>query len=93
MTDYRIFETDEFLRNVRDLDARQKAFVAVKLTKYVYPQLRTRPQFGPNIKRLQGYRPTTWRYRIGRFQIFYGIDESNRIVNILALDDRKDAYR
>ena len=93
MTDYRIFETDEFLRNVRDLDARQKSFVELKLTRHVYPQLRVRPHFGPNVKRLQGYRPTTWRYRIGRFQIFYGIDESNRIVNILALDDRKDAYR
>jgi mRNA interferase RelE/StbE len=93
LTDYRIFETDEFLRNVQDLDTRHRSFVQLKLTRHVYPQLRVRPHFGPNIKRLQGYDPKTWRYRIGRFRIFYGIDESNRIVNILALDDRKDAYR
>ena len=93
MTDYRIFETDEFRQNVRDLDTRQRSFVEVKLKQYVYPQLRTQPHLGPNIKKLQGYQPETWRYRVGRFRVFYGIDDLNRIVNILTLDDRKDAYR
>jgi mRNA interferase RelE/StbE len=93
LTEYRIFETAEFLRNIQALDARQQLFVETKLTRFVYPQLRCEPCFGPNIKRLQGYRPRTWRYRIGRFRVFYGIDQSNRIVSILALDDRKDAYR
>jgi mRNA interferase RelE/StbE len=93
LTDYRIFETAEFLRNVQNLDARPKALVEIKLARYVYPQLRAQPHFGRNIKTLQGYRPKTWRYRVGRFRIFYGIDESKRIVNVLTLDDRKDAYR
>jgi mRNA interferase RelE/StbE len=78
---------------MRGLDARQKSFVEIKLKQYVYPQLRVQPHFGANIKRLQGYRPDTWRYRIGRFRVFYGIDQPNRIVNILTLDHRKDAYR
>ncbi len=82
-----------FCGTYRDLDARHKAFVQLKLTQHVYPHLRLQPCFGSNVKKLRGYRPTTWRYRIGRFRVFYGIDESNRIVNILALDDRKDAYR
>jgi mRNA interferase RelE/StbE len=93
LIDYRIFETDEFRRNVRNLDARQRSFVEAKLKQYVYPQLRNRPRLGPNIKKLQGYQPETWRYRIGRFRVFYGIDEPNRIVNVLTLDHRKDAYR
>ena len=93
MTDYRIFETDEFRRNLRGLDSRQRSFVEVKLKRYVYPQLRARPHLGLNIKKLQGYQPETWRYRIGRFRVFYGIDEPKRIVNILTLDHRKDAYR
>ncbi len=93
MTDYRIFETDEFRKNVRDLETRQRSFVEGKLKRFVYPQLRARPHLGPNIKKLQGYRPETWRYRIGRFRVFYGIDDPNRIVNILTLDHRKDAYR
>lgn len=93
MTDYRIFETEEFRRNLRKLDSPRRAFVEIKLKRYVYPQLRARPHLGSNIKRLQGYRPVTWRYRIGPFRVFYGIDETNRIVSILAVDDRKDAYR
>lgn len=93
MTDYRIFETDEFRRNVRQLDARQRAFVEVKLRQHVFPQLRTQPHFGTNIRKLQGYQPETWRYRIGRFRVFYDIDDARRIVNILTLDHRKDAYR
>ena len=93
MTDYRIFETDEFRKNVRSLDSRQRTFVEIKLQRYVYPQLRARPHLGLNIKKLQGYAPKTWRYRVGRFRVFYGIDEPNRTVNILTLDHRKDAYR
>lgn len=93
LTEYRIFETEEFRRRLRDLDSRQGAFVQVKLQRYVYPQLRVRPHLGLNIKKLQSYEPETWRYRIGRFRVFYGIDEPNRIVNILTLDHRKDAYR
>jgi len=93
LTDFRIFETDEFRRNLRSLDARQRSFVEVKLKRYVYPQLRARPHLGLNIKKLQGYQPETWRYRIGRFRIFYDIDEPKRIVNLLTLDHRKDAYR
>jgi mRNA interferase RelE/StbE len=93
LTDYRIFETDEFRRNVRSLDARQRAFVETKLKRYIYPQLRVQPHFGPSIKKLQGYHPETWRYRIGRFRVFYAVDEPGQVVNILTLDHRKDAYR
>ena len=93
MTDYRIFETNEFQRNLQRLDARQKSFVEAKLTQRVYPQLRVQPYFGPNIKKLHGYRPETWRYRLGQFRVFYGIGEASRTVNILTLEYRKDAYR
>jgi mRNA interferase RelE/StbE len=93
LADYRIFETDEFRRNVRALDSRQRTFVEIKLNRYVYAQLRVGPYFGPNIKKLHDYEPETWRYRIGRFRVFYSIDEPKRIVNILTLDHRKDAYR
>jgi mRNA interferase RelE/StbE len=93
LTDYRIFETSEFQRNLRALDARQRSFVEIKLKRHVYPQLRAQPHFGPNVKKLHDYQPETWRYRVGRFRIFYGIDRPRRIVNILTLDDRKDAYR
>jgi len=33
-----------------------------------------------------------WRYRLGQFRLFYGIDVSNRTVYIVTIDYRKDAY-
>ena len=93
MDRYRIFETDECLSCLSRLDSRQKVFIEAKLRQRVYPQLRERPHFGPNIKKLHGYQPETWRYRVGRYRVFYGIDESTRMVNIVTVDHRKDAYR
>ncbi|MBM4163512.1 MAG: hypothetical protein FJ222_03605 [Lentisphaerae bacterium] len=41
----------------------------------------------------QGYTPATWRYRVGPYRIFFALDESERMVFVLSIDDRKDAYR
>lgn len=93
MSNYRIFETEEFLSNLDHLDSNQKRFAASKLKKYIYPQIKEQPYYGTNIKKLKGYTPETWRYRLGQFRLFYGIDEHKRIVNIVAIDYRKDAYK
>ena len=90
-SDFRVFETDEFKKALVRLHPPR--FLAKKLTTYVYPQLREGPYFGPNIRKLQGYTPETWRYRIGPYRVFYSIDETERIVFLLTIDDRKDAYR
>lgn len=93
MSDYRVFETDEF-RGRKERVARQTGrSLDRKLLDYIYPQLKQEPHFGPNIKRLQGYTPLTWRYRLGDYRIFYFIDETERIVFLLTLDHRKDIYR
>ena len=68
-------------------------FLPRKLAEYVYPQLRMEPYFGPNIRKLQGYNPETWRYRIGPYRLFYSVDPTDGIVFLLTVDDRKDAYR
>lgn len=93
MNNFRIFETDEFLNKLQRLDQEQKRFIEAKLKKQIYPQLCEQPYFGNNIRKLQGYHPETWRYRIGQFRLFYGVDEAQRIVSILTVDYRKDAYR
>ena len=93
MSDYRVFETDEFKKSNKALTRRSGRSLDRKLIEYVYPQLKQEPHFGPNIKRLQGYDPLTWRYRIGDYRIFYQIDEAEKIVFILTIDDRKEAYR
>ena len=93
MSDYRLFETDEFRRRGAALARHGVRGLDRKLAAYVYPPLREEPHHGPSIKRLQGCRPPAWRYRIGRFRVFFAIDEEERIVFLLTVDDRKDAYR
>jgi mRNA interferase RelE/StbE len=63
-----------------------------KLIDQVYPQLRVRPHFGPNIKKLSDFEPETWRYRIGSWRFFYEIDEQSRIVFMTAAAHRSRAY-
>ena len=60
---------------------------------FVYPLIREEPFWGNNIKKLQGYSPDTWRYRIGKLRIFYIVDQDEKIIYILSVDHRKDAYR
>jgi mRNA interferase RelE/StbE len=93
LSELRIFETDEFLNRLKKLASRDAAFLRRKLDSFVYPQLKTEPFWGNNIKKLQGYTPETWRYRIGKFRVFYIVDQEDQILYILAVDDRKDAYR
>jgi mRNA interferase RelE/StbE len=89
---YRIFETNEYGKRVLKFSKRESIFIQTKLARYVYPQLKIEPRFGKNIKKLVGYKPETWRYRIGKYRLFYSIDEQVKIVFILTVEFRKDAY-
>lgn len=93
LSEYRIFETDELLRSLGRLPEKDATFIRTKLASHVYPQLRNMPFYGQNIKKLRAYAPETWRYRIGRFRIFYQVEDPERLVFILAVEKRKDAYR
>jgi mRNA interferase RelE/StbE len=93
LPDFRIFETNEFTKRLKKLPSSDAVFLRKKLDSHVYPQIKAEPFWGSNIKKLQGYSPDTWRYRIGKFRLFYIIDQKERIVFILTVDDRKDAYK
>jgi len=93
LSDFKVFETYEFLKRLKKLSSRDAAFLRRKLDSFVYPQLRAEPFWGNNIKKLQGYTPETWRYRIGKFRVFYIVDPEEQILYILTVDDRKDACR
>ena len=93
LPDYRIFETDEFRRKLEKLSVGDRETVGSKLNDYAFPSLREQPHFGVNIRKLRGYLPETWRYRIGRFRVFYSIDEEERTVYVLTIEARKNAYR
>ena len=89
---YKIFGTKEFLKRLAKTSKRDKEFIEKKLSQFVYPQLKEEPHYGNNIKKLIGYNPETWRYRIGKYRLFYVIDEVEKIIFILSIDFRKDAY-
>jgi mRNA interferase RelE/StbE len=88
-----LFETDEFLKSIDTLQKRDKALVQAKLGEYVYPQIRSEPYYGINIKKLRGYSPNTWRYRIGSYRIFYTIDENDQLILLLVVESRDKVYR
>ena len=93
LPDFRIFETEELLKRLDRLPHREAEWVRRKLEETIYPQLSKDPFLGPNLKKLRGYSPPTWRYRVGRFRVFYMVEDEERVVAILTIDQRRDAYR
>ena len=90
---YRVFETDEFISKLAALPHRQARAIRGKLRSHVYPQIRAQPFFGANIRKLRGYPAGVRRYRIGNYRIFYTVDEDHRVVALVTIEHRKDAYR
>ena len=93
LSEYRIFETQEFLKRLKKMSSQDAEFVSRKLESFVYPQLKSEPFFGKNIKKLKGYEPGIWRYRIGKFRVFYMVNQDERVIPMLTIDDRKDDYK
>jgi mRNA interferase RelE/StbE len=93
LTDYRIFETDQFQADLETRLGTRREKVMARLRDDIYPQLRAQPFFGRNIKKLKGYKPETWRYRVGEFRLFYGIDDDRKIVFMIAADTRQRSYK
>jgi mRNA interferase RelE/StbE len=89
---YRIFLTSEFLKQLKKIEPRIKKSLEKKIDEYISPQLKQEPHFGKNVKKLRDYVPETWRYRIGNFRLFYIIDEKGKIVVMISIDNRKNAY-
>jgi len=92
LSEYRIFETEQFQSDLRSNLGPRREKVIARLLDDFYPQLRAQPYFGRNIKKLKGYKPETWRYRIGGFRLFYEIDDGSKIVFMIAADTRQKSY-
>ena len=80
LSNFRIFETNNFIKDLDKDFGGKKEKIHVKLRSYVYPQLKDNPFFGKNIKKLVNYTPDTWRYRISSYRFFYEIDKKQKIV-------------
>ncbi|MDH4263444.1 MAG: type II toxin-antitoxin system RelE/ParE family toxin [Spirochaetia bacterium] len=87
--DFEIAETESFSKKIkiRDFESLKR-----KIENFVYPQLRTNPFYGSNIKKLKGQLKNIYRYRIGNFRLFYTIDSNKNIVIIIDIEKRKNSY-
>ncbi|MBM9500516.1 type II toxin-antitoxin system RelE/ParE family toxin [Leptospira sp. 201903071] len=88
--EYKIAETELFQSKLKD---RQFSQLQKKLSDYVYPILKKNPFFGPNIKKLKGDFDGLYRYRIGKYRLFYLIKDNELLVIFVDLDQRKDSYK
>jgi len=89
---FKIFETNSYLEDLKDDFSGQREKILKKLTGYVSPQLKQNPYFGKNIKKLVNYDPETWRYRIGDYRFFYIINDRKNIVIMISADNRSRSY-
>ena len=92
MSNFKIFETDNFIRKIDKITGKDKAIIINHLTQKVYKQLAEQPYYGNNIKKLRNYTPETWRYRISNYRLFYEINSKEKIVSIISLSTRENAY-
>jgi mRNA interferase RelE/StbE len=93
LSDYRLFETATFSRDLERLGPEVSRRVRTTLEKRVYPVLRLAPRQSPGAARLRDWEPPIWRIRIGSWRIFYEIHDEDRIVFLTAVAHRKEAYR
>ena len=87
---FKIAETDTFLKSIKKIPFEN---IYRKIKNYVYPQLKRNPFFGQNIKKLKGELSDYYRYRIGKYRLFYKIDSDKIIIFIIDIRKRKNSYK
>ena len=89
MFDFQIAETRTFEKLKNRMDSK----LYIKIREIVYPQLRSNPFYGNNIKKLKSEFEGYYRYRIGNYRLFYLIDNEQVLVVIVDLKHRQNAYK
>ncbi len=87
--DFQIAETRTFEKLKNKMDSK----LYIKIRDIVYPQLRSNPFYGSNIKKLKSEFEGYYRYRIGNYRLFYLIDNEQVLVVIVDLKHRQNAYK
>jgi mRNA interferase RelE/StbE len=89
LSDFQIAESKTFEKVKKKIDSQ----LYTKIKNIVYPQLKSNPYFGTNIKKLKGDFEGYYRYRVGSYRLFYLIDNAKIIVVIVELKHRRNAYK
>ena len=88
MSNFQIAETKTFEKIKDKIDSKLYS----KIKNIVYPQLKSNPFYGNNIKKLKGKFEGYYRYRIGSYRLFYLIKNEKVLVAIIDLKYRQNAY-
>ena len=88
MYDFKIAETKNFQKIKEHIDKK----LYNKIVNIVYPQLKSNPYFGTNIKKLKGKFEGYYRYRIGNYRLFYLIEDEKVLVVVTDFRHRQSAY-
>lgn len=88
MYDFQIAETKSFIKKKDKIDKKLYS----KIVNIVYPQLKSNPYFGTNIKKLKGEFLGFYRYRLGNYRLFYMIEEDKVLVIVTEFKHRKNSY-
>ena len=73
MGSFRILETREFLWRLEALEPSVRGFVGGSRKQLFIPSSERGPFFGRNIRKLEGFSPEVWRYRLGDYRLFYAV--------------------
>jgi mRNA interferase RelE/StbE len=85
---FQIAETKTFIKLKKDIDKK----LYNKIFNNVYPQLKSNPFYGANIKKLKGKFERYYRYRVENYRLFYIVENEKVLVIVTSFNHRKNAY-
>ncbi len=85
---FQIAEAKTFEKQKKSIDPKLYS----KIKDIVYPQLKSNPFHGTNIKKLKGKFEGYYRYRVGNYRLFYLIENEKTIIIVVNLKHRQNAY-
>jgi len=85
---FTIAETKSFQKLKNKIDKK----LYDKIVNNVYPQLKSNPFYGTNIKKLKGEFEDYYRYRIGNYRLFYLIEDEKVLVIVTDFKHRQNSY-
>jgi mRNA interferase RelE/StbE len=87
---FKIAETENYSKKI---NSKKYNHIYKKIFEDVYPMLKNNPFFGGNIKKLKREYKNIYRFRVGNYRLFYKIEEQKKIIFIIDIEKRQDAYK
>ncbi|MBD3843979.1 MAG: type II toxin-antitoxin system RelE/ParE family toxin [Campylobacterales bacterium] len=86
-----LFEIAE-TKNFQKIKSKLEPKLYQKILNNVYPQLKSNPFYGANIKKLKGEFEGYYRYRVGDYRLFYIIENEKILVIVTDFRHRQSSY-